>query len=227
MASTVLGFIYCLQHPITGEIFYVGCTETSLKNRLKLHYQHLKEFNEGKRNENKRYLYLKNLLPLKCEIILLEIVVNDDLEKKEKFWIKKFFSINPNLTNETFGSKGGDTFTLKSKEQKEIKKNILSKKNKGIKRSKEFIENLSINRTGLKSPVCKKLNDPLVCIEDKIYFNYAFEVSDFLKNEYAFYNIKKYLKKEKFKIYNKTWNWLSNVNDLHDIVHYASAGKHI
>ena len=76
MASTILGFIYCLQNPITGEIFYVGCTETSLKNRLKTHYQHLKEYQNGKRNENKRYLYLEKMLPLKAEIILLEIVMN-------------------------------------------------------------------------------------------------------------------------------------------------------
>ena len=31
-----LGFVYYLQNPITSEIFYVGATEISLKNRWEL-----------------------------------------------------------------------------------------------------------------------------------------------------------------------------------------------
>ena len=42
-----VGFIYYLQNPVTGEIFYVGATETSLKNRLRTHYQHLSEALKG------------------------------------------------------------------------------------------------------------------------------------------------------------------------------------
>ena len=34
MKTVELGFIYVLQNPITGEFFYVGATEHSLKSRL-------------------------------------------------------------------------------------------------------------------------------------------------------------------------------------------------
>ena len=70
--DTITGFIYYLQNPITGEIFYVGSTECSLKNRLRTHYQHLREYERGLRKHNKRYEYLLNLRPNKATIHLLE-----------------------------------------------------------------------------------------------------------------------------------------------------------
>ncbi len=50
-----LGFIYSLQNPKTGEIFYIGATTKDLKDRLKSHYQHLREVEKGKRRINNRF----------------------------------------------------------------------------------------------------------------------------------------------------------------------------
>ena len=210
MASTLLGFIYGLQHPIEGEIFYVGCTRTSLTNRLRVHYQHLREYKRGLREPNKRYLYIENLGDLKAEIILLELVINDDLEKKEKEWIKKFFDINPNLTNETYGGKGGDTYSLNSDDKKLNKIYKISKKLKGKPKPKEFSENLSKLRTGLGNPQAKKMTNKIKCIDDNIVFEYGFEINQFLNNKYAYSNIYRALKSKKnpLKMYNKSWQLL-------------------
>jgi hypothetical protein len=84
-----LGFVYYLQNPITSEIFYVGTTEISLKNRLRSHYQHLSEALNGKRKMNKRYEYLLNLKPLKATIHLLEIITEGNLEEREIFLLPR------------------------------------------------------------------------------------------------------------------------------------------
>ncbi len=56
-----LGFIYGLKNPETNEIFYIGATESSPKDRLKGHYSHFKEYLLGKRLLNKRFEYMEKL----------------------------------------------------------------------------------------------------------------------------------------------------------------------
>lgn len=113
-----LGFVYYLQNPITSEIFYVGATEVSLKNRLRGHYQHLSESLNGKRKMNKRMQYLLDLKPLKATIHLLEIITEGNLEEREIFYIKHFRDINPNLTNMTNGGPGKCTSLYYTEEEK-------------------------------------------------------------------------------------------------------------
>ena len=99
-----LAFIYYLQNPVTGEIFYVGATKISLTNRLRTHYQHLREFERGLRKSNRRYEYLLKLRPDKATIHLLEIVTDLELlDERECFYIKLMRKAYPNLTNMTDG----------------------------------------------------------------------------------------------------------------------------
>ena len=57
--------IYGLVSPIDGQIVYVGVTSHSIEHRVKQHYWHLNEVDYGRRNNNKRFEYLKSILPLK------------------------------------------------------------------------------------------------------------------------------------------------------------------
>ena len=119
--TAITGFIYYLQNPTTDEIFYVGSTECSLKNRLRTHYQHLREFERNLRKTNRRYEYLLKLRPLKATIHLLELVfTKEELEKREIFYIKHFRKINSNLTNMTDGGKGKCTSKYYTEKELEI-----------------------------------------------------------------------------------------------------------
>ena len=129
--TTNLGFIYYLQNPTTGEIFYIGSTQTSLLSRLRTHYQHLREFERGLRNTNKRYVYLQNLKPLKATIHLLEIVTTGNLDERETYFIKLFRKLNANLTNMTDGGTGRCTSKYYTEQQMEAFCKKMSLTNKG------------------------------------------------------------------------------------------------
>ena len=63
--------VYGLVSPIDEQVVYVGMTTHSIEHRLKQHYWHLNEVNRGERKTNKRFEYLKSILPLKVTIKLL------------------------------------------------------------------------------------------------------------------------------------------------------------
>lgn len=184
-----LGFIYGLVNPTTGEIFYVGATQTSLKNRLRTHYQHLREFERGIRKTNKRYVYLQNLRPLKCEIVLLELVINADIDEKESFYIKKYREINPNITNMTDGGKGKQTSKYYTEEEMLEYGAKLSKANKGKVISQAQKDFLSSTRKGLNNPNVHPLRiGSLVCFKDQLpvrMFKYGFEINNFIGSKHA------------------------------------------
>ena len=214
-----LGFIYYLQNPITAEIFYIGATQVSLKNRLRSHYQHLREFERGKRKRNKRYDYLVNLRPEKATVHLLEIVTDGNLDDIESKYIKKFRELNPKLTNMTDGGSGGNTYKYQSKKGKKSISKKISQKNKGKKKPKGFAENLSKNRIGIKNPAAKELNDWIVS-DNKYLCKYGFEVNIIANSKDAYGNIHRSLKskKESFSC-GKKWCRFSNISkDLQDIV---------
>lgn len=217
-----LGFIYGLRNPITGEIFYIGSTQCSLMNRLRTHYQHLKEFEKGQRKENKRYLYLQNLRPYKAEIFLLEVVTNNDIEEREKFYIKHFRNINPNLTNMTDGGRGTHTSKYYTEREMEIYSGKISKSNKGKPKPPGFAENLSLNRRGLNNPAAKPLSmGSIVCFKDGTpirMFKYGFEVNEFVGSKSGFSAVLLSFKKF-FKPYGYTWKKLSEcTKEVQDIV---------
>lgn len=200
-----LGFIYGLRNPLTGEIFYIGSTECSLKNRLRTHYQHLREYQKGYRKINRRYKYLIDLLPVKAEIFLLEVVTNEDLEKREMFFIKHFRNLNSNLTNMTDGGKGKHTTKYYTERQLEELSKKISKSNKGKPKPKGFAENLSKNRQGLNNPSAKPMSiGKLVCFKDNEpvrMFQYGFEINEFVNSKSGFTNVLHALKNNSHRPY--------------------------
>ena len=191
-----LGFIYCLRNPSTNEIFYIGATESAPKDRLKGHYSHFKEYLKGERNLNKRFEYLENIWPEIAIIELLEIVQNDYLYKKEIEYITKYTK-KYNLTNQTIGGEGGNTFTMQnSKSKKEISE-LIRNKQLGKKKPKGFAENLSKIHTGSGNPmvgtgklgwvICFNLDEkPLKLMK------YPFEITNYLNELYGINNSKKH-----------------------------------
>lgn len=221
--ETITGFIYYLQNPTTGEIFYVGATEHSIKHRLRTHYQHLKEFEKGQRKSNRRFEYLLNLKPLKATINLLETVSSKEaLKEREIFYIKGFREINPNLTNMTDGGKGEHTskyYTEKEMEEYSMK---ISKANKGRKKPTGFAENLSLSRKGFGNPATRELKNWIILKkEDGTYklFKYGFLINDFLNNKNGYSNVLGYLKGNRNLCYNLKWYYFNTCSkEIQDIV---------
>lgn len=222
MALTELGFVYYLQNPQTAEIFYVGSTQVSIKNRLRTHYQHLKEFEKGLRKSNKRYEYLQKLRPYKAEIHLLEIVTNADLDEREIYYINFFRTVNPNLTNMTEGGRGGcinKYYTEKELEQLSTK---ISLANKGRKKPEFFSKNLSVTRTGLGNPAAKELVNWIISFKDgtpEKLFKYGFEINQLIGNKHAYGNVHKAMKDKTYNPYKRIWMFFNSCSkNIQDIV---------
>ena len=217
MKTVELGFIYVLQNPITGEFFYVGATERSLKSRLHNHYSHFKEYESGKRKKNKRFEYLSKLLPVKCNIILLEVIKKASLCEAEKKWIKHFRDINPNLTNMTDGGKGGQTWKYYTDEEKTKSKKLISKKIKGSHNTAIHNKRISESRIGYLHHNKIKLEDHIIALNENKEvvksFDYIFEISGFLNNKHAGSNVKRILNDNKLH-YKYYWITKSRIQDI-------------
>ncbi len=214
--------VYGLVNPITNELFYVGCTSMSLDDRLRNHYDNLREaVNTDRRKVNKRLKYLLDLLPNIASCMLLESVQSGKWEERERFYISKYRKINSNLTNVAIGGKGGDTYTYLSDEDKSKRSMLSSLALKGRKKPKGFAENLSKARLGNSNPMAGtskyskivKINDDNSI--DKIY-HYGFELNaDY--NKYAYGNMisalnrATYLKECHYQNKNGYWNYESNL----------------
>jgi len=220
-----LGFIYYLQNPTTGEIFYIGATEASLKNRLRTHYQHLREVDRGLRKTNNRYNYLFNLKPLKATIHLLEIVTEGNLWEREKFYIKNFRELNPNLTNMTDGGPGNNTYKYQTDKNKQVIGLKISQKLKGKKKPRGFAENMSKKRQGINNPAAKELKNWIVA-DNKYLFKYGFEINNFIESKHAYGNVHRQIKLKNRKPYGYKWEYFSNIDiGLQDIVHTTYESK--
>lgn len=88
-----MGFVYTIQHPLTDEIVYVGCTK-DINTRIKSHIQCRKENTNITRYINdlrKNYLYPK--------ILVIEEVEDNEMFFCEMFWIRMLRSWGFNLLN--------------------------------------------------------------------------------------------------------------------------------
>lgn len=152
--------IYTLEHPITGEIRYVGKTNRGLEERLSKHLV--------TKENNHRANWIRNLLKenLKPVIKLLDEVDKDKWVIFEKYWISQFKTWGFNLVNFTEGGESGviskkcrdactkaNTGRISSKRgtklPEDVKKKI-SLKLAGRKLSKETLRKRSITITGRK-----------------------------------------------------------------------------
>ena len=92
-------FIYCLRHPLTKEVRYVGKT-VDLKIRAKSHHQ----LGRTRCDNWKRSLLAEGLWP---ETEVLETVpVGANWAERENYWISHFKAQGANLTNLTAGGEG-------------------------------------------------------------------------------------------------------------------------
>jgi hypothetical protein len=209
----MIGFIYFLKNPVTQEIFYIGASKVGLDNRLKAHYLHMKEAERGERNWNKRFEYLKNLMPHKAEIHSLEEVEEVELlDQIETLYIGLFRSWNFSLVNATDGGKGGNTYKHLNDLQKAKYKLKLQLKLKGRSKPDGFADNMSKARMGVNNPMAGKGKSLPVVAFDTDWkpvkmFKYAYETYDFCKSVYAHSNIIRMLNGK--MLYHKAtgYNW--------------------
>jgi len=225
------GFIYYLQNPITAEIFYIGCTQISIRNRLRTHYQHLREVERGLRKTNRRYEYLINLRPYKAHIELLEIVNGDlsELQDRESHYISVFRKLH-NLTNMTEGGSGGSTYKYLSPEEFKEMQAKLSHANTGKSKPEGFGKNLSKARTGINNTMAGKSKVGwFICFNHDIpirLFKFGFEVNEFLGTKHAYGNIARAILANKGNPYTYEWKKYKECSkEVQDIVRikYESA----
>lgn len=92
------GFIYGLKNPITDEVYYVGQTISTLKDRLRQHIWESKHKNYGRCLVTKQIIEI-GLLPIIFQLENVQsnsfITVEKELTNAEIKWISKY----DNLTN--------------------------------------------------------------------------------------------------------------------------------
>jgi group I intron endonuclease len=93
--------IYTLEHPLTGEIRYVGKTKNLLKYRLTLH---LTSKDRGYRSNWVKKLKAQGLKPIIQELALVED--HEDWRDIERYWIVQLKAWGFRLTNLTHGGDG-------------------------------------------------------------------------------------------------------------------------
>jgi len=117
--------IYCLKHPISNQIRYVGITSKSIKHRL---YQHISDSREDKKVlPVHKWIYSLKLLSLKPIIEILEEVNEDNWEQKEREWIEKL-GRNNKLLNIDKGGRG----IIIGKTREEANRNVIEAHKKKI-----------------------------------------------------------------------------------------------
>lgn len=88
--------IYTLEHPITGEIRYVGATRNTLKRRLRGHIRD--SYRHSYHNSN----WIRSIVNIGLEPIIkqIEICDVDNWNEIEGYWISQFKAWGYNLTND-------------------------------------------------------------------------------------------------------------------------------
>lgn len=110
-------YIYCLKHPQTQEIRYVGKT-TNIKRRLSQHIQDAKSYVSNRRTIN----WICNLLKsnLKPIIEIIEVCNENNWQEREIYWIS-FHKEKANLCNHHDGGLGCLGRKLTNKEKNRIR----------------------------------------------------------------------------------------------------------
>lgn len=123
-------FVYKISNSINNKV-YIGITSYSIEQRYKWHVRDCKK---GVEKKLYRAMIKHGIENFKIE--LLETVDDSIIDKREEFYIKKYDSFN-NGYNASPVSRGIKHHTNKTKE-------LLSKKAKGRKQSKDTLEKKSI-----------------------------------------------------------------------------------
>jgi len=180
------GTLYTLINPTTNEIFYVGATTNTLKERLHHHYCAMYEAKSetGKRKMNTRLQYLLDLMPLKAIIQEVGVYPIEELYQKEAELILDLKLKGVTLTNQAKGGIGGATMRYATDEANFEYRKKLSEANIGRPKPEGFAEHLSNIRKGLGNPATKPFSwGTILAIESNgtiTEFNYGFEINAFM-----------------------------------------------
>ena len=117
-------FIYCLKHPITNEIRYIGKT-TNYRRRLSAHISDAKK-NKGRRHVL-NWIYGLLQIGLKPQISVIEKCDNSIWPDRERYWIGYYRVIIPKLCNICDGGLGGTYTKNFSKEELNTRRIVMSK----------------------------------------------------------------------------------------------------
>jgi len=131
----MLGTVYTLSHPETGEVRYVGITTAELNTRL---IQHISVAKRSERHTHKD-CWVRSLLDkgLKPTIEVIEEVTVDALNDREVEYIAKFKSDGARLTNSTSGGQANFTVSEETKAK-------MSEASKGKKKSEDHRKNIGL-----------------------------------------------------------------------------------
>ena len=149
----MIQYIYKIENKLNGKV-YIGKTK-DLEKRI---YQHRR--NVGK----KRHRLYDAILHYTWDNFLVEIIdkTEGDIDELEKHYIKQYNSITEGY-NYTEGGEGGDTFTHKSEDEKNITRKKLSKaakisNQKNIEKHRENTKKLWENPE-YREKITKKLKE--------------------------------------------------------------------
>lgn len=166
--------VYCLKHPDTLEIRYVGITSKSLSKRLSKHLDNAKYTKHNKHLCNWINSILKNDKNPIIEII--EEVDYNIWQEKERYYISHY----PNLLNSTEGGEGAFGFRHSEASKKKMgRKGVHPTKETLLKRSK-----------ALKGRIVSEEHRKKIGVANsgKIYTKYKILVKDLLNNTSIIYS---------------------------------------
>ncbi|MEK6879944.1 MAG: NUMOD3 domain-containing DNA-binding protein, partial [Nanoarchaeota archaeon] len=135
---------YCLRHPITLEIKYIGFASTSLKERL---YDHLR-LRESKDKNTYKSRWIRKLIkegnpPIIC--LINTFYSNKEALNDEVILIDKYKNLGYSLTNSTSGGEGTFGYIPNEETRKKIGNGM-----RGKKHSPESCKKMSDSRKGKK-----------------------------------------------------------------------------
>jgi len=174
--------IYCLKHPITLEVRYVGMTSRTLKRRLQGHIDNAKYTGHNKHLCS----WILSILKLNMKPIIESIdeVTLENWQEKERYYI----SLYPRLINATLGGEGtfGFKHSIETIERVRLKKI-------GIKPSKETLLKRSI---ALKGRIVTQDHRDKISVKNtgKIYTKFKILVKDIISKEETVCNTVKEVK---------------------------------
>lgn len=126
-------YIYTLEHPITGEIRYVGKTN-NYKRRRTHHYS--KKVQLSSKTHLSKWILSLLYQGLKPKLVVIDTIHSDNWQWLEQYWISQFRTWGFNLVNHSIGGESNTGYTVSEETRKKMSLGKL-----GWKQSKEQIDN--------------------------------------------------------------------------------------